>query len=346
MRIDVIPFDPKAHLDAAAELLAQRQRRVRLADDRLPAAFEDRQACRRVIEAVVQRADARGVLAEADGEPAGYAFMWPFLPEPTEMPYAFFPPRTAHIGYAEQCAREDVAFDVYRAMYGALAGEYVRRGIFDHVAYISPHDRGAHDAYVSLGFGRMLVAAMRDTTPVESQAADGVRVDAAGAEDASVIIGLNEHLWEHHTASPIFWPMLREPLAAEEEFTRALLQDPETNAHFVAYRDGQPLGMNTFMKPDWVSELLRDDKTVYLYQGVVAPEARGGGIGQMLLERGMAWAREQGYEHAVLHFWAPNISGARFWLGMGFRPIEYRMTRHIDERIAWANGVANAAASR
>lgn len=345
MRIDVVPFEPAEHLDAAAALLAARQARLRAADDRLPAAYEDPAACRPLIEAVAGRADAQGVFALADGEPAGYAFMWPFLPGPMDLPFAFFPPRTAHIGYAEQCAREDVAFDAHRAMYAALAGEYVRRGIFDHIAYVSPHDRAAHDAYVSLGFGRMLVAAMRDTTPVESQATAGVRVDAAGAEDASVIIGLNTHLWEHHTTSPIFWPMLREPLAAEDDFTRMLLQDPETNAHFVAYRDGRPLGMTTFMKPDWVPEVLRDDKTVYLYQGVVTPDARGGGIGQALLARGMAWAREQGYERAVLHFWAPNISGARFWLGMGFRPIEYRMARHIDERIAWANGISNRTAA-
>ena len=34
---------------------------------------------------------------------------------------------------------------------------------------------------------------------------------------------------------------------------------------------------------------------------------------------------------------AANISGARFWQSNGFQPVEYRMRRRIDERIAWAN---------
>jgi ribosomal protein S18 acetylase RimI-like enzyme len=55
------------------------------------------------------------------------------------------------------------------------------------------------------------------------------------------------------------------------------------------------------------------------------------------LARGVAWAREQGYAHIALHYASQNISGARFWESQGFESIEYRMTRHIDERIAWAH---------
>ncbi len=36
-----------------------------------------------------------------------------------------------------------------------------------------------------------------------------------------------------------------------------------------------------------------------------------------------------------LHFDA-DFAGARFWLGNGFRPVEHRLRRHIDERVAWA----------
>jgi hypothetical protein len=50
----------------------------------------------------------------------------------------------------------------------------------------------------------------------------------------------------------------------------------------------------------------------------------------------MAWAQDEGYQWCALHFAAANIVGANFWLGHGFRPIEHRLRRHIDERIAWA----------
>jgi GNAT superfamily N-acetyltransferase len=94
--------------------------------------------------------------------------------------------------------------------------------------------------------------------------------------------------------------------------------------------------MNTFMGPFWLSPMLVPEKTVYLYQGVVSESARRGGLGRAILARGIDWAREQGYEHVALHFASPNVSGARFWQSNGFDPIEHRMSRHIDERIAWA----------
>lgn len=334
MRIRIVPFDPRRHLDAAADLLAQRQRRLRTIDHRLPAAYESPSECRPLIEAHANRPDATGVVAEIDGAVSGYAFMWAFLPAPTDLAAGFFPARTAHTGYDAQAAREDVAFDVYREMYAALAHEYVQRGIYDHIAYTSPHDAAANEAYVSLGFGRQLVAAVRGVDPVEAPAA--AEIHEAGPEDLAVISQLNKYLWQHHTTSPIFWPMMPEPLAAEDAFQRALLDDTKTNPHFVAYRDAEALGTNTFMPPDWVTPVLRPERTVYLYQGIVSPSARGGGIGQSILAQGVAWAREQGFEHVALHFWAPNISGARFWLGQGFQPVEYRLVRHVDERIAWA----------
>ena len=91
------------------------------------------------------------------------------------------------------------------------------------------------------------------------------------------------------------------------------------------------------LAPGAVGPLVAPERTVYLYQGIVSPDARRGGVGAALLANGVAWARDQGYEHIALHYATPNISGARFWQSSGFRPVEYRMARHVDERIAWAN---------
>ena len=46
--------------------------------------------------------------------------------------------------------------------------------------------------------------------------------------------------------------------------------------------------------------------------------------------------REQGYANCCLHFASDNPSGAPYWLGQGFVPVEHTMVRRIDERIAWA----------
>jgi GNAT superfamily N-acetyltransferase len=244
------------------------------------------------------------------------------------------PPRSAQLGYSNHAAKGGMEHEVYREMYAVLAAEFVSRGFFDHIVYIAPRDRAVEEAFVSLGFGRTLTAAMRGVELVDGAAKADLH--QAGGEDANVVFGLNEELMQHHARAPIFWPLLREPEESSHQFTRDLLSDAKTNAHWVAYENGKPLGMNTFMAPVWITPMLTPEKTVYLYQGIVSENVRGGGVGKALLSRGIEWARDQGYQHVALHFASPNVSGARFWQAQGFSPIEHRMVRHIDERIAWA----------
>jgi GNAT superfamily N-acetyltransferase len=265
---------------------------------------------------------------------------------PLDLAAEFLPPRSTQVGYGAHAATADLTYDAYREMYAALAAHFVDRGYFDHLVYIAPGDAAANEAFVSLGFGRTLVAAIRDVGPVNLAASAVIEVHAASSEDFAVVSALNDELLDHHARSPIFWPHLQEPRPALDGLQRSLIEDPDANAHFIAYQDGRPAGMNTFMAPDWINPLVRPAKTVYLYQGVVSESARGGGVGTAILTHAIPWARDHGYEHIALHYAAPNIPGARFWQSHGFHAIEYRMSRHIDDRMAWARSVvASDAAS-
>ena len=331
--LTVEPFNPD-HLDAAARLLADRQRSLRSVQSILPAEYEDPEACREIVEEELQGAGTQGVVSLLDSQVVGFMVMSPLIFNPTDMVAAFMPPRPAQVQGAH-AARPDVAFDAYREMYAVLASRFVERGYFDHMVYLPALDTAAHDSFVSLGFGRALVAAVRGVDPV--QAGNGpVDIHEAGIEDLKVVMGLNDDLLHHHALSPIFWPHAAETSEALESNQRRHLEDPGT-AHVVAYQEGRAVGLNSFIPPDWIDRILRPNKTIYLYQGIVSPSARSGGVGKAILARGVEWAREQGYEHIALHYASPNISGARFWQSQGFEPLEYRLTRHIDERIAWAH---------
>jgi GNAT superfamily N-acetyltransferase len=337
MSITVTTFDSRRHLDAAAKLLATRHARDRARDPRFPARFDDATECRAMIENEANEHDAFGVAAESGGDVIAFAIMAPFLVVPTHYTANFFVPRSAQLGYGAHAAAEGMELDAYREMYAVLAAHFVERGIFDHLAYIAPRDAAVNEAFVSLGFGRALTCAIRDVSPVEAPATAGIEMHLASAEDAAVIAKLNDDLAAHHAASPIYWAHVREADASAQEHQRTLLESPDANAHWVAYDHGKPVGMNTFMPPDWISPMLQPDKLVYLYQGIVAPEARRGGVGATILRRGIEWARDHGYEHVALHFASPNVPGARFWQSQGFVPVEHRMARHIDERVAWAH---------
>lgn len=335
MPIQLSPFDRARHVEAAASLLAERHRRDRERDPRLPAAYEVPAACRPSIERALDGQLARGIVASSGGEIIGFGVMSVQLIPQTHFLASFFPVRQASMGYAAHASAAGAEYDVYREIYGALAEEFVAKGYFDHSVNVAAGDTAVHEAMYSLGFGRTMCAAIRDAGPTEKTAAK-VDMHLASNEDAEVIFGLSEELTLHHARAPIFHPYIRESDNAGHEMQRGLLDDP-ANAHWVAYENGKPVGMNTFMPPGWLDPLTVPDKTIYLFQGIVTEDARTGGVGTAILSRGAEWAREQGFEYIALHFATPNLSGARFWQSSGFKPVEYGMRRRIDERIAWAN---------
>jgi GNAT superfamily N-acetyltransferase len=68
------------------------------------------------------------------------------------------------------------------------------------------------------------------------------------------------------------------------------------------------------------------------------PEARGRGLMRALVAAGFAAAREAGATYAVADWRTAALPTHRTWTGLGFRPTHYRLHRHVDERVAWADG--------
>jgi len=336
--ITVRPFE-HSDIEVASELLAARQKADRIVMSELGAGLESAEACAtHLIDPAVRGGRADGVVAVRDGRVVGFLLGERMTFAPTEFPSMFIPPHSISIpvhGHAVE--RGEELFPVYRSMYGELAARWVRQGFFFHQSHIFAADPELQEAWVALGFGRTTTAAMRPTEPVAVASDPGIEVHRASTEDLDVVMALGDTLFKFHSTSPMFWPFLDQPQAAAREYQRGQLEDPNS-AYFVAYRDGQPIAMQTYNVPGFTPAIAPRNRNVYLYEGVVNPDVRGGGIGTRLLAEGMAWAREQGHEWCTLHFASANPSGAPFWLGHGFRPIEYSMVRHIDERVAWANG--------
>lgn len=336
MRLTVAPFEPARHLDAAAVLLAARHSRDRARDERLPAVYEVPPAARAQIEQALAGHNVRGVVALDGPDVAGFMLASAQVFADTHFLASFFTSRGIASSLSSHAAREGLEYDAYREMFAVIADEFVAQGYFEFGITVPARDAATADALSSLGFGRRMAAAVRNVEPVRAEGAP-VDVHLAGPEDADVVMRLSEELMLHHSRSPIFNPYIRESDEASHEMQKGLLQDLETNAHVVAYKDGKPLGMNTFMPPHFLSPMNTPDKTVYLFQGIVTGDARAGGVGTAVLAKGVEWARSRGFEYIGLHFATPNLSGARFWQANGFVPVEYTMRRHVDERIAWAH---------
>ena len=79
---------------------------------------------------------------------------------------------------------------------------------------------------------------------------------------------------------------------------------------FGAYEEGKCIGVAIY-QDFWLKHL-------YLYDLKVNGAARGRGVGQMLIEAGMAAARERGYIGLYTHAQDDNLNACMFYLKAGF----------------------------
>ena len=340
-RVTVRPFK-RGDLDAAAALVAEAHRRDR---ERHPV----------LVESLADQGEARSMLAEwldnertdgavaVDGDVLAGFLMGERMAGASPDSYMgrLAHPRTIRIGPRDNAVATGYdARAVCRLLYRELAGAWVAAGYYNHSVHLIEGEERLQDAWFNLGFGRTVSMSMREGTgPVAGPYAEDIEIREAGSEDVEVLVGLARTLGLHHIGSPLFmyWPVLPEDDAVARSLFSSLLEG-EGNPHFVAYRDGEPVGLTSFLKQGFFPPYVSPEKNVYLFMGVVEAEAQDGGVGRALLDHGMAWARGEGYERCSLHVLSANYSGEPFWFANGFEPVEYTLERQIDERVAWARG--------
>jgi GNAT superfamily N-acetyltransferase len=276
------------------------------------------------------------VIAHSDGRPAGFLAAVLRTPSQLNIGAKFVRPRSAIVPYHGHALADPDDGELYRELYAALAAVWVERGYFSHYIEIPALDYAAAEAFSSLGFGRQTTLALRAVAePLETAGAAGIEIRRAGPSDLEAILRLSGMLGRHHASSPSFLPYLREPDAQIETDTRGWLND-WNNAFFVATRAGTTVGLQSYVAPAFLSELTRAEGMIYLFEGVVADGERRSGVGTALLAEGMHWAADTGLKTCALHFLSANLAAARFWQRHGFWPLTHTLTRHIDERVAWA----------
>ncbi len=333
--LQVRPFE-RSDVAAAAELLAARFAAAQKDEAALAPGAADTESCRAALAALLESRLAQGALASSAGRPVGYWIGVRNLPAPDAAPAYFSPPYSVGTPlHGHALAAGENALEVYRALYAFLAERWVAEGFLVHSFGALDVERDVHDAAVSLGFGRHFTAALRGVEPLAEPTRSDLDIVRATEGELPDVLGLLAEQRAFHARAPMFLPDLRVLHEAQEGLARWALAQPRCPT-FVAYRDGRPLGMTLFAPSSFVSAALRDDATVYLFQGVVSERERGGGVGAALLQHAFSWMRADGVTRCALHFLTANPSGPAFWTGHGFRPVEHFLSRTIDPRMAWS----------
>ena len=328
MALEISPLRSTS-IESAVRLLEQRAARHRARDLAYPPF--DATATRAAVERTVGMRGAFGVMAHSADEPAGYLVAYPVLGGPEDLDASDYPPRTAVIPAQAHALADDVPATTYGDLYAHLALSLVADGWLNHVITVPAGDAEALDQWFALGFGQLEVGALGKVTSASVDEA-GVSIRRVGVEAIDEVESLCWALNEHLERTPSFFPAVPEALPAWRAATLPLLADP-ANAYFVAYRGDAVVGMATFMDPWAFSAPMTPERCIYLDQGVVDPVERRGGVGRALVATGLNWAADQGYRWCGLHYVSSNLSAARFWPALGFRPYEYKLIRRIDPRI-------------
>jgi ribosomal protein S18 acetylase RimI-like enzyme len=321
-----------SHIEDCARLLAGRHQRDRSRHHFLPEAFTSPAATRPLIETALSEAN-RGVVALRNGEVIGYLMGGPIQAPVTTMSAQFTPARGLMIGYEKHAVASEADAGAYRPLYAALSEHFVRAGYHEHCIYVSASDPAVNEVWSSLGFGRQVVAAVRPVDPLVPQEAT-LDVRRATLEDLEAVIGLDEQLERHHALTPTYLPYRWEARPNFREVAEGFLRQP-SNAYFLAYEDGKAVGLNSLLADSFMNAMQRPDASFYLFQGIIQETSRGRGLGSALLANSLRWGKEQGYRYCALHFFSANYTAAEFWLGHGFEPLEYRLTRTVDSRVVW-----------
>jgi len=315
-RLEIRPFSDD-FLAAAGELLAARHRAHRAAEPLLPDLYEDPDAARAEIEALLALDAASGVVALRDGRAVGYLLGAP-RPNPIWGEHVWI----ELAGHAVEEA-EDL-----RDLYGAAATHWVESGWVRQYAMAPAHDPKLLEAWYRVCFGQQHAHGIREVP--DASWPEGTR--RAEARDVDAVLGLTPLLPDHQAASPTFAGISTK--TAPEELRAEILEDiakPELG-ELVVERDGRIVGSFELVpveRSSVHSGLARPDGAALLGWAATDPASRGSGAGLALMEAGFAWARERGHEVMVTDWRVTNLLASRFWPARGFRETFLRLYRHI-----------------
>lgn len=326
MRID--PFTT-AHLPAAGALLAERHRAQRLQQPLLPRRFESPATATKLVEALWATKGAQGYALLSGGELCGY-----LLSRPLSGPIWG---RAAQIPLAGHALASGLDAECYRDLYALLAADLTKEGYFSHQALLPTHDPAVIEAWFNLSFGKEQVHGLRPPAePTDRPLPPGVTVRMAGAEDLAGILAIADLIAAHQAASPVFGPLLPEQVAEWEGGWAEMLAD-EAVSVWIALHEGQIIAQQAWARaPATPPDLLTPERSAYLEVAAVRPDWRGRGLGHAMTAIALRELALEGRPVALTDWRAANLLSSRTWPKIGFEPVAFRLTRRIDERVAWA----------
>ena len=124
-----------------------------------------------------------------------------------------------------------------------------------------------------------------------------------------------EHLYKPEDLAAFLEQVYSERAVAEE------IADPSIT-HRLADEDGTLTGYIKMRAPSWYAEDSDAANPIALGQLYTDPARTGEGIGALLMDWSLGFAREEGHDAIQLSVWSENFGGQRFYQRYGFTKIK------------------------
>jgi GNAT superfamily N-acetyltransferase len=311
---------------AAADLLAQRQRRLRAVRPELSADHESPEAWREAVEALVSRAGAYGVIGLVGGRPMG--FLAGFARTEEIWGRACWSPMEGN------ALADDVDPELIRDLYAAWSLHFVRRGFFRQYVHAPADDPGLMAAWVRTGFGQMQAHALRNLDLPHAEPPPGVTIRRATPGDLDLLEPLLPLIGQALQQPPAYAVTLPETMAEYRPGWAEELEEPDAH-HWVAVEDERAVAMASLY--EGADGPMAPAGAWELSTAMTLPSERGRGLVRALLSAAFAEARDAGATACVADWRTASLPTHRAWTALGFVPTHYRLHRHLDERVAWTD---------
>jgi GNAT superfamily N-acetyltransferase len=153
-----------------------------------------------------------------------------------------------------------------------------------------------------------------------------IQIRSAETKDREFIISLVPRLVEF---SPPHWRNAEQMIATDSRIlVDRLFDQPAGTAIFIAEAAGIRLG---FIHLQTAADYYNGaEQHGHISDVVVAPEGEGRGIGKLLISRGEAWAREQGFRWLTLSVFAQNVRAREVYKRLGYGEDIMKYVKELD----------------
>ncbi|WP_102272290.1 GNAT family N-acetyltransferase [Cytobacillus massiliigabonensis] len=239
------------------------------------------------------------------------------------------------VPYEGIAIRMDHSPELIRNLYAKVSVAWLEQGCFVHYTIIPLGNQVYFDACQRLSFSIQQVHGVMNIEDYKPfKIVSDAEIRAGNKMDSEMMGKMSSIIQSYHNSAPVFEPALPEVvLNIKEGYKRIIEGNDETC--LIAIKDMKELGFQVYFPI--TSDLMTPDNGVELSIAGTYYTQMGRGVGKKLMNEGWRMMKEKGYNSITTDWRITNLASSTFWPKCGFKPVAYRMVRHIDSNIGWAN---------